>query len=193
MLEKPFMKRRKGLRKIAFLLLIAFFLMNAVACFHAWKFTHFTTGAKRQTRDETHLSFSEKAQALLLGVSLPRPAKKRLPSLPYETVMIQSNKKIECWLIPSDSAKGTVVVCHGYGGEKSSMLDKAEVFHSLGYRVLLPDFMGSGGSEGNVTTIGYKEAKEVADCMKYLQAKGEQRIILFGTSMGAAAVMKAMA
>ena len=91
-----------------------------------------------------------------------------------------------------DSTRGTVILFHGYGGEKSSMLDKSDIFLQLGYNTLLVDFMGSGGSEGNQTTIGVKEAEEVMTCYNYLLAKGEQHIYLFGTSMGAVAILKAI-
>jgi hypothetical protein len=52
--------------------------------------------------------------------------------------------------------------------------------------------MGSGGSEGNQTTIGYKEAEEVKTAFDYLTQQGETKIYLFGTSLGAAAIMKAI-
>ena len=54
------------------------------------------------------------------------------------------------------------------------------------------DFMGSGGSEGNQTTIGFLEAKQVKTCFDYLTEKGEKNIFLFGTSMGSVAIMKAI-
>ena len=55
---------------------------------------------------------------------------------------------------------------------------------------MLVDFMGSGNSEGNQTTIGFKESKEVKTCFDYISATGEKNIYLFGTSMGAVAIMK---
>lgn len=186
------MKLQTLLRKALYTLLVLFILVNAIAIFHAYKFTHFKAGIKAHARDEMTLSTSEKLNALFFGVSLPRPENTRQPARPFQTINLQSNKQIECWLIPADSPIGTVVICHGYGGSKASMLDKAEVLLQLHYNVLLPDFMGAGGSEGNVTTIGYKEAAEVKACVDYLSTKGEQNIRLFGTSMGAAAIMKAM-
>jgi len=39
------------------------------------------------------------------------------------------------------------------------MLDKASVFRSMGYSVMLVDFMGSGGSEGNQNTVGFMEVE----------------------------------
>lgn len=71
------------------------------------------------------------------------------------------------------------------------MLDKAEIFYDLGYNTLLVDFMGSGGSEGNQTTIGYFEAEQVKTAFEFLTLRGEKNIVLFGTSLGAVAIMKA--
>ncbi len=167
--------------------------MNVVAFFHAYKFTHFN--AEKRTRikkNESQLSLAETLNALVFGVNLPRPENTSFPSQQFETVTLQSNKKIECWSIKADSAKGTVLIFHGYGGAKSSMLDKSDEFLKMGYNTLVVDFMGSGGSEGNQCTIGYREAEEVKTCFDYVQQTGENKIYFFGTSMGAVAVLKAM-
>jgi len=177
------------LNKFLLIILIIFLLMNVVAYFHAAKFTRFDRSLNKT--DASHLSFLQKIQAVLFGVSNPRPENLVTPAQPYETIRLKSNKQIECWLIKAASSKGTVVLFHGYGGSKSSMLDKANVFLALGYNTLLVDFMGSGGSEGNQTTIGYYEVEEVKTCFDYLHNEGEKNIILFGTSMGAVAIMKA--
>jgi pimeloyl-ACP methyl ester carboxylesterase len=172
--------------------LALFFLINIITAFHAYKFTHYTSGLTKPSHREWNLSFTDKLSALLFGVSLPRPENQATPAVGFKTITVNSNKRIECWYMKRQTSKGTVIVCHGYGGSKGSMLDKATVFHELGYSVLLPDFMGSGGSEGSETTIGFKEAQQVSDCATYLRKQGEQNIILFGTSLGAAAIMKAV-
>ncbi|MBO9683987.1 MAG: alpha/beta hydrolase [Flavisolibacter sp.] len=172
--------------------------MNIVAFFHSYKFTHFTESKIEKTQKPEKLTFVGKVNALLLGVNNPRPVNKVKPTKHYERVELQSNKRIECWYLKrtnsasNDSVKGTIIICHGYGGEKSSMLDKAAIFDSLGYDTFLIDFMGSGGSEGNTTTIGYKEAEEVKTAYEYLKSKGVNNIYLFGTSMCAVAILKAM-
>ena len=135
---------------------------------------------------------SGKLKTILLGVSNPRPVNRRKPAEPFETVQLQSSVRIEGWYIKAANAKGTVIIFHGYGGEKSSMLEKSDEFLSLGYNTLLMDFMGSGGSEGNATTIGYKEAQDVKAAYDYIASKGEENIFLFGTSLGAAAVLKSL-
>src|SRR5690606_8224140 len=98
----------------------------------------------------------------------------------------------EAWHIVTPESRGTVILFHGYAGEKSSLLTRAEEFLRLGYSTLLVDFMGSGGSEGESTTLGYTESIEVRDCFDYIVATGETQIHLFGTSMGAAAILKAI-
>jgi uncharacterized protein len=182
---------KKWIRRIGWALLIVFILMNVVAFFHAYKFTHFTDQKIEKTKDPKKLSTAKKLSTLIFGVNNPRPRNDTKPSVPFETIKLKSNKEIECWSIRAEQSKGTVIICHGFSGSKSTMLDKAAIFRKLGYNTFLVDFMGSGGSEGNQTTIGYFEAEEVKTCYDYLVKQGEKNIYLFGTSMGAVAVMKA--
>lgn len=175
-----------------YILLAILILMNVIAYFHASKFTHFDSDSSPKTNEAEQLSRLHKAKTLLFGVSNPRPRNLANPTRPYQTIKLKSNKEIECWEIKADNARGTVILFHGFGGDKSGMLDKADVFLDLGYNTLLVDFMGSGGSEGNQTTIGFEEAQEVKTAYEYVISQGEQNTILFGTSMGAASVMKAL-
>lgn len=186
------MKRKQLTKRLFWITAIIFIIMNAVAYFHAYKFTHFTDQMVEKTRSSGKLSTIEKIKTIFLGIDNPRPSNTAIPAQPYTTIYLQSNKRIECWSIPAHHAKGTVVLFHGYGGQKSSMLGKSNQFLQMGFSTLLVDFMGSGGSEGNQTTIGVKEAEEVKTVFDYLQQKGEKNIILFGTSMGAVAILKAI-
>jgi alpha-beta hydrolase superfamily lysophospholipase len=181
---------KKWFRRLSATLLVLFLLVNSIAFFHARKFTHFDPDATQIT-DPSKVSLLKKVGILFTGVSLPKPWSNRKPDRPYETIFIQSNKRTACWSMKVEQAKGTVVLCHGYGAEKSSMLDKAYVLLDAGYNVLLPDLGGAGTSEGNECTIGYKEAEEVKACVRYLHVKDDQPVFLLGTSMGAAAVMRA--
>jgi alpha-beta hydrolase superfamily lysophospholipase len=165
--------------------------MNVVAIFHSYKFTHFTDTKTVKTKEPGKLTTGQKISTLLFGVNIPRPENTSVPSN-YQSIKLKSNKEIECWSRQVKNAKGTVILFHGYGGQKSSLLDKATIFHEMGYNTLLVDFMGSGGSEGNQTTIGFFEAEQVKTCVDYLINKGEKNIVLFGTSMGAVAIMKAI-
>jgi len=189
--------RKKIIKRLIWALIIVFVLMNVVAFIHAYKFTHFDHSVAK-TKNSSKLSSWDKIKTLIVGINNPRPTNKKTPNLCYNIVHLESNKKIECWQIEleksakTDSAKGTVILFHGYSGEKASMLDKSEEFFSLEYNTFLVDFMGSGGSEGIQTTLGFKEAAEVKTAYDYLTKQGEKRIYLFGTSMGSVAIMKAI-
>ena len=186
------MTRKKTLKRIGWGLLIIFVLMNIIAFFHAYKFTHFGDNTLVRTRDPKELTLIRRIKSLAFGINNPRPTNQQSPTKPFETIKLKSNKTIECWLIKTEQAKGTVVLFHGFAGEKSSLIEKAAIFQDLGYNTLLVDFMGSGGSEGNQTTIGFFEASEVKTCFDYLKGIGENKIYLWGTSMGAVAIMKAI-
>jgi pimeloyl-ACP methyl ester carboxylesterase len=54
------------------------------------------------------------------------------------------------------------------------------------------DFMGSGGSIGNRTTLGYTEADQVKAAFDFATEQHHESIWLCGTSMGAVAIMKAI-
>lgn len=189
-------KNKKYLKRLALIPVVFFILLNTIAIFHAYKFTHFETVNASAIKAPESMSSSEKLSALFFGVSIKRPVNSKVPLLPFKTVNIQSNTEIEAWIIPQTTmslpSKGTVILFHGYGGKKSSMLDYASEFHAMGYQTMLVDFMGSGGSEGNRCTVGYKEAEQVKSCFEYMKNNGESKLYLFGTSMGAVAILKAM-
>lgn len=184
-------RHRKTLKQVLIGFACLFVLMNVMAFFHAWNFSHFNPKLTKRVNGYK-MTFGQKIGSLFLGVDMPRPTNDTLPKLPYETFKLQSNRQIECWYIKADSAIGTVALFHGYGGAKSSMLQRGYYLHSLGYNILLADFMGSGGSEGNSTTIGILEGVQVKTCVDYLIKRGDKNICLFGTSMGAASILKAM-
>lgn len=181
----------KPIKRLLFTLLVIFIFLNIVAYVHAFRFTHFAAASVVKTKDGNQLSFRQKLGALFFGINNPRPQNKILPARAFETIRLKSNKEVECWFMKTKISKGTIILFHGYSGSKSAMLDQAEVFLNGGYNTLLVDFMGSGGSEGNQTTIGYYEAEEVKTAFDYVARQGEKNIILFGTSMGAVAIIKA--
>jgi len=83
----------------------------------------------------------------------------------------------------------------GYAASRSSLLAEALVFQELGYSAVLVDFRGSGGSDGNTTTLGYKEAGDVAATFNNTRAEGvlPRPHVLYGESMGGAAILRAVA
>jgi uncharacterized protein len=134
-------------------------------------------------------------------LGLPKPTSTKLPidlGLEYTTQRIPINQIewLETWFIPvkHSVSKGTIILFPGSGGSKArQLLAPAKVFHELGYDTLLVDFRGVGGSSGNTNTIGIREAQDVALSMSYAQQLNHKHpLILYGISMGSAAILKAV-
>ena len=86
-----------------------------------------------------------------------------------------------------------VLLFHGYSSDKSSLLGEAVAFHAMGYPILLVDFRGSGESSESHTSVGFQEADDVAAAVLYAKSNlPQRRMVLFGQSMGAVAILRAM-
>jgi uncharacterized protein len=187
--------------RIALTLLALFALLNLLAYRHAYSMTHFVRRASSNaagTPEPEHLGLMQKAGVLLGGVTLYRTEDRATPAdlgLICEThTLTGETGALKAWYVPRADARGLVVMFHGYGSCMSELLPELKGFHDLGYSCFLIDFPGSGGSDGDATTIGYREAGDVARTLEYARAQWPgQRLILFGQSMGAAAVLRAMA
>jgi hypothetical protein len=87
-----------------------------------------------------------------------------------------------------------VLLFHGYTASKTSLLLEAAAFHARGYSALLVDFRGSADSSESYTTVGYREADDVRAAVRYAASVLELTMpLLYARSMGAAAVLRAVA
>lgn len=195
-IKRPLWRRILGV--FTYLFLLFFVIANIVAYNHAYYFTHFAAinTPKLAIKEVENFSSWQKLKLLLGGVAVPKSQNFVQPQDKVEVVELQSDtKKLEAWYIPVwiPDAKGTVILCHGYGASKSSLLQEAGQFRSMGYHTFLIDFRGHGNSEGFETSIGAEEAKDVKAAYAYMQAKiPDSPIILYGVSMGAVSIIKAV-
>jgi pimeloyl-ACP methyl ester carboxylesterase len=101
--------------------------------------------------------------------------------------------RIAAWYIPAGDgapASGpTVVLAHGYGQNKSTMLPWAELLHDH-YNLVLLDFRNHGQSTGSQTTQGVLEANDLRAVVDWLdKAKKPRQLALLGVSMGGASAL----
>ncbi len=191
----------KKLSRLAFvfagLLVVGFIVANTLAYQHAHAMMYFSDESVPQLHIE-HLSFSQKLKTLLTGVKLTRPNTNKKPSAlskNCETTHIPSDQNITlgAWYCPVSNDKPLVILFHGYLKDKSSLIDEAKVFMQEEHSVLLVDFRGSGESTASYTTIGFHEADDVTAAFQYArQHYAYDKIILYGQSMGAAAILRAV-
>jgi uncharacterized protein len=184
---------------LALALLVAVLGLNGVAWMQAWAMTHYAANGTRTPKPE-ELSFAEKIGTIFTGVTVTRPRNEHSPTdvgLRYETRRIPVGKAgdtLEAWYVPSDATHGIVLMFPGYAESKDSLLSEAAAFHAMGYDTLMVDFRGVGGSSGDDTTLGVRESEDVNVSLAYAQTEWPgRRTILYGVSMGAAAVLRTIA
>ena len=166
---------------------------------HAWALTHFVEGGRR-TPPPDRLGWRDRLGPLVHGATLPHPRHRRTPAdlgLTYARnwVVTSDGLRLEGWHVPAAEPRGTVLLLHGYVDSKDSMLDVSRELRALGWSSYLVDFRGSGGSDGSTTTIGVHEGRDVAAAWaaaRALTADGRP-VIIYGSSMGAAAALRAVA
>jgi alpha-beta hydrolase superfamily lysophospholipase len=160
--------------------------------------THYTdAGAPPPTIEA--LNLQAKVRAALFGITIARPQNVYTPrdiGLEYNVrqVEIAAGGALEVWVIDHSSPHGVVLLFPGYASSKDSLLSPAVAFHKLGYATMLVDFRGVGGSTGSDTTLGAREADDVA--VAYAAAEKNwpgEPVIVYGVSMGSAAILHAIA
>lgn len=172
--------------------------VNAVAFMQARAMTRFVESGRRTPRPE-QLSLIDKIGVVVSGVSVPRPRNADTPAkfaLPFTTHRVPGNDGVvlDAWHIPGKDDRSLILMFHGYAVSKTTLLSTARAFHGLGVSALLVDFYGSGDSSGSGTTMGVKEADDVVATLAYAKrAWPGQKILLYGMSMGGAAVLRAVA
>jgi uncharacterized protein len=182
---------KKWIKRSGYAVLGLFLLLNVMAIFHAWQFTHFYPNAVKI--DLKTISLGEKIKILFFGYQFPKATVNVKPDLPFEDVALYTDAKLKIsgWLFRNDSTEKGAILFHGHGGTKGSLVKQAQFFHKLGYSVLVIDFRAHGDSDGTTCTVGFKESEEVNVAFNMMKEEGYQDIVLFGTSMGAAAIIKA--
>lgn len=142
----------------------------------------------------------------------PRPVD-RTPAelgLAYETVEFPATDGVllRGWFLPAvpgDAESGgaeagtrTIIFSHGFRGNRLEpgvpALELARSLINEGFNVLMFDFRNHGESDGNVTTLGYHEVKDIFGAVEWLRrerAAQSQEIGLIGFSMGAVTAIMA--
>ena len=108
--------------------------------------------------------------------------------LAYESVTLTTvdDVGLAAWYIEGTNGAG-VVMMHGAGSTRSSVLDQAAALARSGYAVLLIDARGHGDSDGTAMDFGWYGDRDIAAGTEFLASRDEieaGRIGLVGFSMG---------
>ncbi len=95
--------------------------------------------------------------------------------------------RLNAWWVPLTGARGTVLFCHGNGGNISFLVDTIAIYRSMGLNVLAFDYRGYGRSQGTPTEEGtYRDALGAWEYLVREKKTDPARILLVGRSLGGA-------
>lgn len=100
--------------------------------------------------------------------------------------------KLDAWYVPAaDKTNKTAILAHGWHNNKTTMAIYGELFHELGYNVLIPDNRAHGDSGGKMIGYGWLDRRDYIKWLNQIITKNGQNsdIIMYGMSMGAATVL----
>ena len=129
----------------------------------------------------------------------PAPLGDRTPGdvgLVVEEVVLEGDGvQLAGWYVPSDNGVG-VLLLHGSGSTRSSVLTHAQVLAGLGYGVLMVDARGHGESTGTAMDLGWWGDADIAPAVDYLLSRHDvtvDRVAVVGLSMGGEQALTAAA
>lgn len=185
---------KKWVKRVMYFLLFIVVFINIVAAFHAYKFTHFYDADTAPTARPEQMTAWEKVKVILTGVDYVKRPINETPAQAFENIDVETDEglRLKGWYVPVENPLGTVILLHGHGGTRSGVVAEMKAFNSMGYNACAIDFRAHGQSGGNVSTIGYNETADLMAAYDFVKARGETRIILWGISLGAATIIKAM-
>jgi uncharacterized protein len=108
--------------------------------------------------------------------------------LPYQNVRLTTAEGVHlaAWYIPSHNG-AAVVLLHGAGSTRTSVLSQATVLARHGFGVLLVDARGHGQSGGDAEENGWWGNSDTAGAVTWLEGRPEVlggRVAVLGESMG---------
>lgn len=92
------------------------------------------------------------------------------------------------WFAPGRDDLPSVVLLHGNGGNRWSVLDRVKLLAEEGYSVLPVTLRAHGDSSGDFNDFGYSARHDVVSAVEFLEARRPGKpIFILGASLGAAA------
>lgn len=91
------------------------------------------------------------------------------------------------WYVAKDTARATLLWCHGNAGNLSDRLDNLARLRQLPLNIFIFDYRGYGRSQGTPDEAGiYRDARAAYDYLVTRKHVQPERLIIFGRSLGGA-------
>lgn len=182
----------KKIKQIFLFIIIVIILFNIIALFHAYRFTH--PVEERIYEYKGYKGLWQKIKITLFGIPPLKLEINQTPNdfnLSYSNVTFATidNIKLHSWLVPANNSKGAILLVHGRGSNKASLLKYAEFLNKNNYNTLLLDLRVHGLSEGSYTSLGYYEKNDIEVAINFLKENDFENIGALGFSMGGASLL----
>ncbi len=110
------------------------------------------------------------------------------PNADYNEVSFASQDGIGLsgWYHRSENG-AAIVLTHGYGGNRTEMLSRADILREAGYGVLLYDVRGHGESGSDARAYGWAAVNDLLNALDFVQSQPDvnpERIGAVGFSVG---------
>ena len=123
--------------------------------------------------------------------TMPAPSEVNIPqNLPFKVDEVKfkggDGLMMAGWQVPSQNGV-TIILLHGYGGNRTAMLWHAKRLVDAGYGVLMYDERASGESEGTRRSYGWEDPRDVGGTIRFIETGsgvGLERIGIAGCSIG---------
>ncbi len=102
--------------------------------------------------------------------------------------------KLHAVRVSHGSEHKLVILLHGANNDHYGVLHQAHLFYDLGYDVLMCDLRSHGKSEGEYTSLGFKESIDLAEYISILTKDDPAlKIGIYGVGLGAQAILQYLA
>ncbi|HLZ47254.1 MAG TPA: alpha/beta fold hydrolase [Candidatus Limnocylindria bacterium] len=137
------------------------------------------------------------AQLVARRAAIPDLAELLAPLGPSEDVTFTASDGVRLagTYLDATSAKGVVILVHGFKTYRQEMVEYAAFLRDAGYAVLLYDGRGCGTSAG-VFGVGATEDRDVVGAVSYVRSRGgagSDHVAVLGISLGAGDALLAAA
>jgi pimeloyl-ACP methyl ester carboxylesterase len=99
------------------------------------------------------------------------------------------------WFVPGKN-RATIVITHGFSGNRLSGVPAARILNQAGFSVLLYELRGHGRSQNDTNTWGWVEVNDLLGAVDYLRSRPDvdaERIGALGYSLGGQITLRAAA
>ena len=180
------------IKKVFLTVIIITMTSNIFVLFHAYRFTHPIEKSIYDYKD--YNSPLQKIRMVSFGIP---PIKSKMSITPSDfnlsyfnvSFITIDNIKLHSWFIPANKSKGTILLVHGYGGNKAALMKYAISLNKNNYNTLLLDLRASGLSEGSSTSLGYYEKHDIKASIDFLKNNNIENFGALGFSVGGVALL----